>query len=165
MFNTRKPSKPSQPSRPRTGIRPVIRSLKYYLRRTSTRLFGYPRRSVLFICTGNTCRSAMAEYIAKATRPGWRVASAGSSTGNGSPATQNAVTEIISRYDDRRIEQHQSTSLRFVDPYDYDTVVVFNGTPVDHPDVRNTYLTDPYGGSQETYSRTASEIVAIIRNL
>lgn len=62
---------------------------------------GQPERAttynLLFVCTGNTCRSPMAAALAAAAveRRGWshvEVRSAGTSAGAGSPATHAAVT-------------------------------------------------------------------------
>src|SRR5438105_5449108 len=52
--------------------------------------------NLLFVCTGNTCRSPMAEVIARAAvrERGWthvEVASAGVATGGPTPASLNAV--------------------------------------------------------------------------
>lgn len=49
---------------------------------------------ILFVCTGNLCRSPMAEGLARRlfpARPGWRFASAGTDAGIGLPATPEAV--------------------------------------------------------------------------
>ncbi len=47
--------------------------------------------TTLFVCTGNLCRSPMAEAIARAMAPGEALASAGTWAGRGNPATREAV--------------------------------------------------------------------------
>ena len=50
---------------------------------------------VLFVCTGNICRSPMAEGMLRAALPkdsGWRVASAGTSTMDGFAASEHAIS-------------------------------------------------------------------------
>ena len=69
-------------------------------------------KSVLFVCTGNTCRSPMAEGLARlavAGNPGWQVASAGVGAANGQPASTHAVTVVRQRGGD--IAGHRSRRL------------------------------------------------------
>ncbi|MEI6358378.1 MAG: ribose 5-phosphate isomerase B, partial [Verrucomicrobiota bacterium] len=54
-------------------------------------------KTLLFVCTGNTCRSPMAEALARralADRPGWRVVSAGIGAINGQPPSAHGVTAM-----------------------------------------------------------------------
>lgn len=51
-------------------------------------------KTLLFVCTGNTCRSPMAEALARqalANKSGWRVVSAGLGAVNGHPPSPHAV--------------------------------------------------------------------------
>ena len=69
-------------------------------------------KSLLFVCTGNTCRSPMAEGIARlvlAGRPDWRIASAGVGAANGQPASSHAVTAVRQLGGD--ISQHRSQRI------------------------------------------------------
>ena len=54
-------------------------------------------KTLLFVCTGNTCRSPMAEALARralADKPGWRVVSAGIGAINGQPPSAHGVTAM-----------------------------------------------------------------------
>lgn len=54
-------------------------------------------RRLLFVCSGNTCRSPMAEALLRAALPGdsgWTVESAGIAAEKGVPASRNAVAAM-----------------------------------------------------------------------
>lgn len=55
------------------------------------------KRLLVFVCTGNVCRSPMAEYLMRrrlGSSPQWTVTSAGLSAMPGMPASRNAVTVL-----------------------------------------------------------------------
>ncbi len=63
---------------------------------------------ILFVCTGNICRSPMAEYLFRARLPAdteWRVASAGIMALDGAPASREAVEVLRDRGIDLRVHQ------------------------------------------------------------
>lgn len=141
-------------------------------------------RTVLFICTGNTCRSPMAEAIAAhvlSTRPPTplqtQVASAGTQAGFGVPATAEG---------NRALEQmgiaarpHYSTPLTRDMLREADVVYAMTRVHADaaramdpssaakiHTLDPDADVPDPYGSSQEVYNRTAQVIRdAVVRRL
>ena len=67
---------------------------------------------VLFVCTGNTCRSPMAEALLRAALPdgsGWRVTSAGTDTINGFGASSYAIDALAEKGFD--LKPHRSRLL------------------------------------------------------
>ncbi len=79
-------------------------------------------KTILFVCTGNTCRSPMAEAIARrlvAGRGDWKFASAGIGAINGQPASPNSVVAV--RAFGLDLSDHRSRMItgRLVDESDY----------------------------------------------
>jgi protein-tyrosine-phosphatase len=136
---------------------------------------------ILFVCTGNTCRSPMAEVALRSLlekeRPGmFEVISAGTSAASGFPATIYAVE--ASRIWDADLSRHHSQPLRppLIDRAD----LIFAMTPSHlqevlrlRPDARDkTFLLknfpennpdgegveDPIGQSLDKYNETFLEI-------
>ena len=135
--------------------------------------------NIIFICTGNTCRSPMAEGLFRAhggeEKTGLAAVSAGLFTQDGIPASENAVTATkelgadISAHRSRMLTHEMAQSARYL--------VCMTGAHYDRvcelfPDCADKVFTliqrdvsDPFGGDLETYRRAASEIDAGVRSI
>lgn len=129
---------------------------------------------LLFICTGNTCRSPMAEGLArKMLGNSFQVGSAGMEAYGGESASTHALEVLkeqnvdISRHRSRRIRvelmadydwiipmtQAQEEALKRLFPQ-YAEKIRYLGNWGD----RKRDVLDPWGGSLAVYRRTAHEI-------
>lgn len=125
---------------------------------------------VLFLCSGNTCRSPMAAGIARRIfGPSHTVLSAGAETGSGGPVARNAIVAASELGVD--ISNHTTVDMMDLDIASFDLVVVLRpssaeyvalpaGVPVAYLDVP-----DPYGSSSETYRKAARQIERGVRRL
>ncbi|RPF54098.1 low molecular weight protein arginine phosphatase [Aquisalibacillus elongatus] len=142
-------------------------------------------KRVLFVCTGNTCRSPMAEAVLRHKGQGWEVQSAGIFAGFGQEANPKAVEALK----DKGIEcEHQSQPLTD-DLLDWADVVLTMTShhklnlEMDYPKYRkkvftlkeytrneqdedlNPDIADPIGLSNDTYKQTLEEIETYIDRL
>ena len=77
-----------------------------------------PPRHILFVCTGNLCRSPMAEYLLRhhlGPDSGWTVGSAGLHAGPGQPASAAAVAVLAEHGIDLRGHRSRPLTREMVD--------------------------------------------------
>lgn len=127
---------------------------------------------ILLVCTGNTCRSPMAEVIARdllAGQPGVSVSSAGVFAGEGAPASAEAVEAMAAEGLDLSGHRSQPLTAQLVEEAD----VIFTMTEAHRQAVLSAVpdadgktqrldpqqdVADPIGGPLSEYQQAAAMI-------
>lgn len=129
--------------------------------------------NILFVCTGNTCRSPMAEGIFKKIVNDKSIvaSSAGISADNGSKATDNAIKVCDEINVD--LKDHISRNIFDVDINSVDKFVVMTdlhrdillnlGINKDRIYVLGNQIQDPYGGNIALYKKCRDQIYNALR--
>jgi protein-tyrosine-phosphatase/predicted ATP-grasp superfamily ATP-dependent carboligase len=140
------------------------------------------RREILYVCTGNICRSPFASYLTRSIAgPGFAVESRGILFQDGRQCPANAVAAARAQGIDMTIhkaEQVDAAALR-----DASVVFVFDDCAYEH--LRETYpcsagkvfylgvfldvgpviIDDPFGGGADVFEVTYQSIQAAVKNL
>jgi arsenate reductase len=123
-----------------------------------------PKKRVLFVCIGNSCRSQMAEAFARAYGTDiLEVHSAGLS-----PATMIApLTRQILAERNLNIDGQFPKALDFVKREAFDVAVNMSGHPVTVPNARmlTWSVPDPIGQKEAMYRSVASQIEGLVMRL
>jgi protein-tyrosine-phosphatase len=142
-------------------------------------------KTILFVCSGNTCRSPLAEGIAKkvlseGVRFDAQVVSAGTSAPDGSPASGWAIQ--VAKAQSLDLSKHRARLLTKSLLKDADLVVVMGAKHremvgvIEPPALAYTYLlaefsdedgdiADPMGGGREMYERTYARIYECVKSM
>ncbi len=134
--------------------------------------------NILFVCTGNTCRSPMAagifkKIIAERNIKNITVSSAGLAADNSSPASSNAI-EVCKKIG-IDLNKHISRSIFDVNLSSIDKFIVMTvahkkallsmSVPIEKIYILDDEILDPFGGDVKVYEQCRNQIEAALYEL
>lgn len=138
---------------------------------------------ILFVCTGNTCRSPMAEglfrQLAAQNHPDWVISSAGISAWTGDTASEHTLEALRRHHID--LSSHRSTAIS---PQLIDAATHIYTMTSAHRDILLAYfpeyegkihlltylldsadIADPFGGPLSLYQKTLQQMLPALQSI
>ena len=121
---------------------------------------------IVFVCTGNTCRSPMAEGIAKKLYPNFKFSSAGLYVNENDVVSENSVEALndfninISSHIPTQLTKELANDFDYIVPmtFSHKQILVFMGIDINKIISFNEDISDPFGHSLDVYKSCAKQI-------